>query len=249
MSSLAAAAATVLFSLSDPQGDSLGDGAYRLPAALSDAAQLDLRTFTASDRDGNLELKLTMGAVRNPDKLPNGFSAPVIDVFLGSGRGGAQKLADTGFRATQNRGWKYHLRVTPFTSTLEKDKSADDLPASSGVKIRVQGASILIDTGLPAGAYTYWAFTSLYDPLTPDGIAKPQATANPLRLVSAIPNAPQALEVLSDISQVGYYRSLEIPPLNEPKLETNPLLYTAIVGAALALVTSIWGLFASKRTR
>jgi hypothetical protein len=246
--SLAAAAATVLFSVSDPQGDSLGDGGYRLPAARSDAAQLDLRTFTASDQDGKLQLRLTMGGVRNPDKAPNGFSLPVIDVFMGQGRGGQEKLGSTGFRSTPNRGWKYHLRVSPWTASLERDSSASNLPVLSGVKVRVQGASIIVDTGLPAGAYTYWAFTSLYDPLTPDGVAKPQTSANPLRLISIIPNAPTALEVLSPTSQVGLYATLEVPPLNEPVIETNPLLYTTIAGLILALVTSVWGLF-SKRGR
>ncbi len=244
-----AAAATILFSVSDPQGDSLGDGAYRLPAARADAAQLDLRTFTATDRDGKLTLSLTMGRVQNPDKAPNGFSVPVIDVFLGGGRGGMEKLAGTGFHTSPGRGWTYHLRVTPWNTTLQENKKTGSAPDSSGVSVRVQGASIIIDTGLPAAAYTYWALVSLYDPLTPDGLARPQVAGNPLRLVSAIPNAPQALEVLSPTSQVGLYSTLEVAPLNEQKLEADPLLYTGIAGLVLTLVTTIWGFFGRSPRR
>jgi hypothetical protein len=247
VSAVAAAAATVLFSVSDPQGDGLGDGAYTLPAARRDAAQLDLRTFTAFDTAGNLELRLTMGRVQNPDRAPNGFSVPVIDVFLGTGRGGQERLADTGFKTTPNRGWKYHVRVTPWEAEVTKDSSAADLPDSSGVKVSVQGASIVIQPGLPARQYTYWALVSLYDPLTPDGVARPQAAANPLKLVSSLANAPSALEVLSPNGQLGGYATREIEPLNEPVLETNPLLYTALVGLVLALATTIWGLFGKRR--
>ena len=247
MVSVAAAAVTILFSVSDPQGDPFGDGAYTLPAARGDAAQLDLRTFTALDNNGKLELRLTFGRVQNPDGAPNGFSLPVIDVFLGSGRGGVQKLADTGFQTVANRGFKYHLRVTPWAASAERDKrSAANLPDSSGVKVTVQGASIVIDTGLPAASYTYWALVSLYDPLTATGVAKPQPSPSPLKLVTSLVNPPAALEVLMPASQIGLYATREIAPLNETVLETNPLLFTAIAGVMLALVTTIWGLFAPK---
>ena len=247
MVSMAAAAATILFSVSDPQGDPFGDGAYTLPAARADAAQMDLRTFTALDNNGKLELRLTFGRVQNPDLAPNGFSLPVIDVFLGSGRGGVQTLADTGFKTAPNRGFKYHLRVTPWTASAERDKrSAAGLPDSSGVKVTVQGASIVIDTGLPAGAYTYWTLVSLYDPLTSSGVAKPQASPSPLKLVTSLENPPAALEVLMPASQVGLYATREVAPLNETVLETNPLLFTAIAGVVLALVTTIWGLFTPR---
>jgi C-terminal binding-module, SLH-like, of glucodextranase len=249
MISAAAVAATILFSVSDPQGDSLGDGVYTLPAARSDAAQLDLRTFTALDQNDSLRLSLTMGRVQNPDKAPNGFSLPVIDVFMGTGRGGTEKFGDTGFRGTPNRGWKYHLRVTPWKTTLERDGSVPAPSTPDNIAVKVQGASILIDTGLPAAQYTYWAFVSLYDPLTPNGMAKPQLVTNPLRLISTIPDAPAALEVLSPASQVGLYVTREVPPLNEPVLETNPLLYTGGAGLVLALVTTIWGLFGRKPNR
>lgn len=226
----------------------MGDGAYTLPAARNDVAQLDLRTFTALDENGQLQLKLTMGRVQNLDNAPNGFSLPVIDVFLGTGRGGAERLADTGFKTTPNRGWKYHLHVTPWDSSVTKDpSSASDLPDRGGVKVSVQGASIVVQTGLPAGQYTYWALVSLYDPLTPDGVARPQAAANPLKLVSSLANPPSALEVLSPTGQLSVYATREVAPLNEPVLETNPLLYTALAGLVLALVTTIWGLFGRRR--
>jgi C-terminal binding-module, SLH-like, of glucodextranase len=249
MVSAAAVAATILFSASDPQGDSLGDGVYTLPAARSDAAQLDLRTFTALNQNDALRLSLTMGRVQNPDKAPNGFSMPVIDVFIGTGRGGTEKLGDTGFRSTPNRGWKYHLRVTPWKTSVERDPSIPAAATSGEITVKVQGASILISTGLPAAQYTYWAFVSLYDPLTPNGVAKPQLVSNPLRLISTIPDAPAALDVLSPASQVGLYLTREVSPLNEPVLETNPLLYTGGAGLVLALVTTIWGLFSRKPQR
>ena len=247
MVAVAAAAATILFSVSDPQGDAFGDGAYTLPAARAEVAPLDLRTLTALDNAGKLELRLTMGRVQNLEAAPNGFSGPVIDVFMGVGRGGTRALADTGFTAPANRGWKYHLRLTPWLATITRDSSSSDLPDSSGVKVAVQGASLVVDTGLPASSYTYWALVGLYDPLTPTGLARPQATPNPLKIVTSLENPPAALEVLSPSSQVGLYATRVVDPLNQPVLQTNPLLFTAIAGVMLALGTTIWGLFAPQR--
>ena len=84
------------------------------------------------------------------------------------------------------------------------------------------------------------------DPLTPSGASKPQVGPSPLRVVTSLANPPAALEVLMPTSQVGSYATREVAPLNETVLETNPLLFTAIAGVMLALVTTIWGLFSPK---
>ncbi len=239
------AAGAILFSASDPQGDALGDGSYSLPSARRDAAQLDIRTFTALDNDGKLELQVSMGRIQNQDKAPNGFSNAVIDVFIGLGRGGNNNLNSSGFNTPPGKGWYYHIHVTPWVTTLKRDSSADGtaLPKSRTAQTSVSGANIIIKTDIPAGAYTYFAISSLYDSLSVTGVAQPQNQRSPLKLYSPIANAPSALDVLFENPQLGLYASKEVPALNEPKFETNPLLYTGIIGVALVLITTIWGLF------
>ncbi len=245
------AASAILFSVSDPANDALGDGAYTLPVAKRDVSQVDIRTFTALDTNGRLELKLNMGRVQNPDKAPNGFSNPVIDVFIGTGRGGNSDLGGSGFSTRGNSGWYYWIRASPWAVTIKRDKSADlvQLPANRTAKVLVEGSSIVIKTDIPVAEFTYYAITSLYDSLTPNGIANPQFEASPLKLVSPLENAPSALDILFENRQILLWATREVPPLNEPKLGMNPLLYTGIAGLALVIITTIWGLFNPRRDR
>ncbi len=240
-----ALAAAILFSVSDPSSDALGDGAYTLPAAKRDASQLDIRTFSALDNNGKLEFQFSMGRVQNLDKAPNGFSNAVIDVFIGTGRGGNTDLGNSGFVTRANSGWYYWIRATPWGVTLKRDKNADlvNLPSSRTAKANADAANIFIQTDIPVGAYTYYAMSSLYDSLTPTGIAQPQAEPSPLKLLSPLENAPSALDIVFENRQILLWSNREVPPLNEPQLGTNPLLFTGIVGAALVLITTIWGLF------
>jgi C-terminal binding-module, SLH-like, of glucodextranase len=240
----AMAAGTVLYSVSDPRGDALGDGVYALPSTVTDPSTLDLRTFTASDIGQKLELRLSFDSVQNPEHAPNGFSAPVIDVFLNTERGGIEELDMTGFHTPPGRGWRYHLRVNGWNAQLETAHNAPaEARVSSKVKVQVDGANIVLSTQLPADAYRYWAFVSLYDPLSKHGIQEVGSEISTFRLSSNLQDAPTALDVLSSTSQVGFYASREVPALNEPKLELNPLLYSLFAGLALSLMATIWGLF------
>ncbi len=243
------AAASILFSVSDPANDALGDGAYVLPVAKRDVAQVDIRTFSALDNAGRLEFNIKMGRIQNPDQAPNGFSNPIIDVFIGTGRGGNTDLGASGFSTRPNSGWYYWIRATPWAVTLKRADSADfvQLPANRTAKALVEGSSIVIKTDIPAGEYTYYAISSLYDSLTQKGVALPQPEASPLKLYSPLENAPSALDILFENRQIILWSTREVPPLNEPKLGTNPLIYTGAAGLVLVLITTIWGLFGLAR--
>ena len=242
--SSALATGSVLYSVSDPQGDALGDGLYAFPSTLTDRSVLDLRTFTASDNAGKLELQLSFASVQNTERAPNGFSFAVIDVFLNTERGGIEDLAVTGFHTPPGRGWRYHLRVNGWNVQLETAKNAPaSARVSSKVAVQVDGANIVLNTQLPAEAYRYWAFVSLYDPLSKNGVKEISAVTSTFALSSNLQDAPSVVDVLSPVSQVSLYNSREVEALNEPKLELNPLLYSLFAGLVLSLVATIWGLF------
>lgn len=244
--SLALAAATVLFSLADPKGDALGDGAYTLPSRI-EASTLDLRIFTAMDVNGKLEIRLTMDRVVNTENAPNGFSGPIFEVFVAADRGGEETLGPTGFLTPPGHGWQYRLSVNGFTARLipppnrvaTSDPGAD--APSTALSVRVEGSDVVIDTDLPARQYAYWAFVGIYDPLTPTGFKIPSEHWTPSQLASAIPDAPAAVDVLSKESQVGLYASRVVPAVNEPVTRTSPLLLTGLAGLCIALGTTLWG--------
>ncbi|MFN3265660.1 MAG: glucodextranase DOMON-like domain-containing protein [Deinococcales bacterium] len=245
----ALAAGAILFSVSDPAADALGDGGYVLPVAKADVSQLDIRTFSAIDNHGKLELRLQMGRISNPDQAPNGFSRPVIDVFIGTGRGGVSTLGNSGFTTRANSGWYYHIRATPFAVMLRRDSSADyvQLPKNRTAQAKVEGSSIVIQTDIPASDYTYYAISSLYDSLTPTGIAQPQSEPSALKLLSPLEDAPSALDIVFENRQILLWATREVPPLNEPQLGLNPLLFTGLAGFIILLVTTIWGFFTPQR--
>jgi len=242
-------AATILFSVADPRGDATGDGGYSLPAAEASAGGLDLRTFTAANVDGKLELRLALDQV-DPADSPNGFARPVFEVFIGDGRGGEDRLGATGFSSLPGQGWRYHLRVNGWRAELEQrasDPAEGAPPAPPGPPtVSVQGAQVVIHTAIPASeGYGYWAFVGLYDPLSPDGLRRPVALADELELVSRLADAPPVLDALSPTSQVGFWSTREVPPLGNAPDRSNWLLISGLVGACLALAATIWGLFRS----
>jgi C-terminal binding-module, SLH-like, of glucodextranase len=242
---LSLAAATVLFSAADPQGDALGDGAYQLPlAAQAQASSLDLRTFTTYDRDGKLEFRLGFAAISNAQGGPNGFSLPHVQVFVAERRGGVEALGSSGFRTQPGRGWQYHLTATGWFSRLECAPDVAECPTT--VRVRAQGADLVIGTDLPSRAYVYWAVVGLYDPLAIDGLRQPVALASPLNLSSSIPEAPAALDVLANVSQLGLWPSREVPALGEVVVQTNPLLWTGLVGLCMTVLGVVLNLFRKR---
>jgi hypothetical protein len=235
------AAATVLFSLSDPKGDAHGDGGYTLPERI-DEATLDLRTFTAVNQNGQLELRLTMDRVANPENAPNGFSGPAFEVFLAQSRGGVSALGPSGFFAPSGRGWQYRVSLNGFQARLE---AAPSLEADAPIvppTVRVEGSDVVIDTSLPARQYAFWAFVGVYDPLSRDGLRIPVTRWSAGQLASPIEDAPPVVDVLSSEPQVGLYASRTVDAVNEPVSRTDPLLLTGLLGLCIALATTLWGI-------
>jgi hypothetical protein len=247
--SFALAVTTVLFSAADPQGDALGDGAYQLPlAAQAQASNLDLRTFTAYNNDGKLEFRLGFAGVSNTQGGPNGFSLPHIQVFIAERRGGEEALGSSGFRTQAGRGWQYHLTATGWFAKLECPPSftANGSECPQTVRTRTEGADIVLETDLPVKAYAYWAVVGLYDPLAVDGLRQPVLQASPLNLSSSIPDAPATLDVLSKNSQLALWPTREVPALGEVVVQTNPLLWTGLVGLCLTVLGVVLNLFRKR---
>jgi C-terminal binding-module, SLH-like, of glucodextranase len=241
----ALAVTTVLFSAADPQGDALGDGAYQLPvAAQAQAGSLDLRTFTAYNVDGKLGFRLGFAGFSNTQGGPNGFSLPHIQVFVAERRGGEESLGSSGLRTQAGRGWQYHLTATGWFAKLECPASISDCPTN--VRTRTEGADIVLETDLPIKPYAYWAMIGLYDPLAVDGLRQPVLQASPLSLSSSIPDAPAALDVLSKNSQIALWPSREVPALGEVVMQTNPLLWTGLVGLCLTVLGVVLNLFRKR---
>ncbi|ULH15681.1 hypothetical protein MF271_03300 [Deinococcus sp. KNUC1210] len=45
--------------------------------------------------------------------------------------------------------------------------------------IRLTGSTLVIDTPIPAGQYSYWVTLSAYSPFTSDGLLRPSVSGGP----------------------------------------------------------------------
>jgi hypothetical protein len=276
-------AATVLFSLADPRGDALGDGLYRLPARV-EAGTVDLRGFSVIDNAGKLQFRLGMDKITNPADAPNGFSAPVFNIFLSDRLpNGGDTLGKTGFRTPVRSSWRHFLEITGWSTKITSypvpsqpgsvqevidntfgtnfaqngttftpvtppppSPSPPSPPSptptgptsrTTGLKVRVEGTDIIIDSDLPSQDYEYWGFVLLRDSFSGDTLAQPRANPSFEQLGSGLDNPPLALDVLSEDPQYLFYEPdrREVPALGYVPPPSDYLLISALIGGCLAL--------------
>lgn len=187
----------VLLSFADPSGDARGDGGYLLPTRPAIGADaLDLRAFRAERRGAGTRFTVELGRLDNPWGLPSGFSANVTDIFVGNAMGGQSDLTGLGLR-TARGGWTYHLRITGGSSTLthapEGSGAAETLAAPT---VRAEGTTLVIDAAVPPRPWAYWVTSSVYSPLTPDGLLRPTTGTGATHLQAARDDAPVPVDVL-----------------------------------------------------
>lgn len=187
--------AAALLHLQDPAGDAVGDGTLAPPTApvYADTADFDLQSVTVTD-DAKLTVRVTLGSLTNPGHLANGFSNPVIEIYLNTGPGGAQRLLPGSTMVMPpNRGWNVALRATGdqvYAVTPQPQGppgSWPHLPAT----LTVEGNAIVIRTDLPRPEHAdVYALTGVYDPFSHDGWRPLSTTVSPWAFSSASQSAP-----------------------------------------------------------
>lgn len=187
--------AAALLHLQDPAGDAVGDGTLSPPTApvYANTSDFDLQSVTVTD-DANLTVDVTLGSVSNPGNLPNGFSNPVVEVYLDTAPGGAHALLPgSGLSMPAKRGWNVALRVTgdlvyAVTPQPEGDPGSwRHQPAA----VDVRGNTLVVHTDLrrPDNADVY-ALTGVYDPFSQDGWRALSSGVSPWAFSSDSQKAP-----------------------------------------------------------
>ncbi|MEW6420288.1 MAG: glucodextranase DOMON-like domain-containing protein [Deinococcota bacterium] len=227
-----------VLSFSDPAGDARGDGGYVLPTRPSVSADaLDLRSFQAEPQGKEMRFVVGLGRIENPWNAPSGFSAGVTDIFVGSRLGGQQTLDDLRLK-TAGGGWDYHLRVTGFGSTLEHAPEAGGMPVPlPAPEVRVEGTNLVIDAAVPPGEYAYWVTSSVYSPLTRDGVLRPVTTPGPTNLEAGRADAPVPVDVLLPSGDPAPYIQNTLPPVGQTR-DIRTLVLVALGGLGLLLVVA-----------
>ncbi|MFC5847426.1 glucodextranase DOMON-like domain-containing protein [Deinococcus petrolearius] len=224
-----------LFSFADPAGDPRGDGRYVLPSRPPVSAEaLDLRRFQAGAQGSGMRFTVDYGAVQNPWGLPSGFSAGVTDIFVKTGRGGLDTLSGLNLRAAGGR-WQYHLRVSGAGATLEEVPEGSSTPIRlADPAVRRSGTSLVVDAAVPPGEYAYWVTSSVFSPLTPDGLLRPGTDAGPAQLQAPRANVPVPVDVLAPAGDLQAYVAGTLAAQGEVR-DRRPLILTALGALGLVL--------------
>ncbi|GAA5532805.1 hypothetical protein Dalu01_01195 [Deinococcus aluminii] len=225
-----------LLSFSDPAGDARGDGGYILPTRPPVSADaLDLRSFQATPQAAGMRFTVGLGRIENPWGAPSGFSAGVTDIFVGRGLGGERTLDDLRLRTTGG-GWTYHLRVTGFGSTLTQVPEGGGTPVPlPAPTVRLEGTRLVIDAAIPPGEYAYWVTSSVYSPLSPDGLLRPVTTPGPTHLQAGRADAPVPVDVLLPSGETTPFTQGTLAPVGQTR-DTRVLILAALGGLGLLLV-------------
>ena len=193
--------------VSDPAGDAVGDGSLALPTApVYRRNAFDLLSVDLQDTP-TVALEVTMASLDNPWRLPNGFSLPVIEVYLDTDEeaGRAELLhGERGSNMSLPAGvaWDYAFYITGDAfRVFSGDGELTDVTEDIGAALELEGNTLHITTQLPrpegadyAGLY---AVVGSYDPLTESGWRPVSRTPSPGTLSSPI-QVVRAVDVLAD---------------------------------------------------
>ncbi len=231
-------------------GDASGDGSYQLPAlpALQKTA-LDIRSLSAENRGGKLQLVVALSTISNPWQAASGWSGVTLDIFIKTAPGGRSTLDDLRLSTPGALGWQEHYRLNGFAAqhwqlanptggSAEADQQpAQLLPMSP--KVSVRGTEIILETDLPASnSYAYWVTTSAYTPLNASGVLSPSGDSSVNTLRSALAGSPAPLDVLLSGDQRSVYLSGVLPPVGQVK-DYRSLFLLAGAFACLLLTTGL----------
>lgn len=239
-------AASLLFAQPDAAGDARGDGSYVLPTGLKiTEANLDLRELRAEEVGGKLRLTVTLGALANPWNAPQGFSGVIVDIFVKTRLGGRQVLDQTGLNTPAGDGWQYHFRLdglhNRWWSVPEGSQNAE--ARREPLTLKVEGTSLVLDTPLKAGQYSYWVTSSVFSPFTPDGLLRPGLQSGPAALASSLPEAPPVVDLIGAGDQAQAYLTRVLAPVGQVRDRRSlALLIAAGAGLLVALLASflVW---------
>lgn len=181
-----------IFTMNDSRGDDHGPGKYKYPwASIFDPKKehFDLVKFSALSMRGNYCFDMVFPRITNPWGAPEGFSHPIIEIFLSDGTQGRTEPLKQGANVifdAQNP-WSYMIKVVSFnrTAVYTARDSEDSEGNTEGVKaglmpdkktLRVTVPRELLP-GDPAN-WGYYVLVGSQDGVGPDNFRKVNASAS-----------------------------------------------------------------------
>ena len=113
------------FDVTESYGDDYGPGTYTYPQNdFVIKGSLDIRRFSMRNREDKIRFDIKLGSLENPLNAPNGFSMPVIDIYIDlNGRrslGSTSLLPGRGALTVPENAWEYCITINGWDSALYK---------------------------------------------------------------------------------------------------------------------------------
>lgn len=260
-----ALALAALLSFQDPPLDAVGDGSLQAPTAAvyRSLSAYDLRAVEVLDTPF-LSLAVTFESLPNPFGLPNGFSLPIVELYLYDisprpedaeplPAGAAELLPGSGMRLPEGARWHYAFRLSGDAAQLFEsgDDGPQEVSGRYGVTVSAEGDTITVSSGLerPQGFQLYGVVGS-YTPFTDSGWQPISVAPSPWTFSSETQRVP-VIDVLAadQETQAAAIQSRTLPAVEvappPPPVPPNPWAWVTLAGLAVAL----GGLVARLRVR
>ena len=230
-----------LLAVSDPVGDTSGNGSLAPPSSvlLADAAEFDLHEVAVLD-ENNLVVTITMGSLSNPGSLVNGFSNPIIEVYVDSAEGGATTLLPgSGLALPAGMGWEAVLKITgDEASGFRSDESGEtQANVRFPVGVTISGRTLTVATPFARPEkVTLFVMVGVYDPFSETGWRSVTETPSPWGFSSDTQLVPVVDLLATTVkAQRAAIDSGVLPSISAPRRGTPWLLLMGL-GMAVALV-------------
>lgn len=130
-----------IFQMDDPEGDDNGQGTYQYPMrSIFDPKKklFDLTKFAVAMDEANYHFDITLALINNPWGAPEGFSQPIIQIYLDTKSGGKTETLNEGayVNFAADHGWEYLIKVVGWGNTAIYHYTDD--PGSKGKKDKIK---------------------------------------------------------------------------------------------------------------
>ena len=239
-------ALSVLLSFSDPPNDATGDGSLRLPTApvYRSAGALDLTEFDLLEGE-DLGFVLTFSSLGNPHNLPEGFSLPIVELYIedkDGGAGVADLLPGGGMSLPEGETWHYAFQLSgDAVRVYGADASGgyEEISNSANPELNVEGSALRLETslGLPENLNVY-GMVGNYSAFSPTGWQALSQQTSPWAYSSATQRRPVVdVLALTPESQAQAIQQGVLPAIQTSRV-TPPSywVYVMLAGILLGMV-------------
>ena len=237
--------------LSDPLGDTVGDGSLAAPTAERfNTALFDVRSLNVLEGDSfafRLELAALTPRSFGDERDANAGFQPITEVYLDSEKGGAQALLP-GSGMQLSGAWDAAFQIAGGRLRVFSPDAAGnpiDVTASLGARLTQTGDTLTVTTNLTMPQrFSLYGMTGSYDPFSVSGWRSISQAPSPWHFSSPSQTRP-VIDVMADdpALQARAIQSGVLPEIRT-SFQQRRWLFVAAAGALIALLGFVLRLFA-----